>query len=116
MRPHLKSVFEWDIEYIKNLPFSSEPDYLDYKSGRILGKDTIDLVLANSKKMSSKLVLKYSNDEQKDPVELDLEELEKKDIYVIADKLYTIEDGYYRHDSLKTGYLIFSYLMDGDKK
>ena len=40
MRFQLKPVFEWDIDYIKNLPFTSEPDYLDFKSGKILGKDT----------------------------------------------------------------------------
>jgi len=34
---------------------------------------------------------------------------------IISDKLYTIEENYYRHDALKTGYLIFSYLMDGIK-
>ena len=80
-----------------------------------LGKDTIDLVVANNKVMSSELAMKYSNDEQKDPVILDEDKLKKMNIKVISDKLYTIEDGYYRHDSLKTAYLIFSYLMDGEK-
>ena len=44
-----------------------------------------------------------------------MDELSDKDIYVISDKLFTIEDGWYRHDALKTGYLLFSYLMDGRK-
>ena len=65
--------------------------------------------------MSSKLASKYSNEEQKDPVLLDMHELDNDNIYVISDKLFTIEDGVYRHDALKTGYLIFSYLMDGRK-
>ena len=65
--------------------------------------------------MSSNLALKYSNEEQKDPVELDKEELDKMGVHVISDVLYKIEDGYYRHDSLKVGYLIFSYLMEGKK-
>ena len=64
--------------------------------------------------MSSTLSKKYSTDEQKDPVILDLEYLEKNNIYVISDLLYVVEDGYYRHDSLKTAYLIFSYLMDNN--
>ena len=34
-------------------------------------------------------------------------------VEIIKDTLYVIENGYYRHDSLKTAYLIFSYLMDG---
>ena len=45
-----------------------------------------------------------------------MHEMEARNIYVIGDKLFTIEDGFYRHDSLKTGYLIFSYLMDGKRK
>jgi uncharacterized cofD-like protein len=80
-----------------------------------LGKNTINLVVANNKPMSSKLAEKYSTDEQKDPVILDAEVLNKMGVYVISDHLYTIEDGYYRHDSLKTSYLIFSYLMEGRK-
>ena len=59
---------------------------------------------------------KYLTEEQKDQVELDTETLEKMNKVIISDKLYTIEDNYYRHDSLKTGYLIFSYLMDGIKR
>lgn len=82
---------------------------------KYLGKNSIDIVLANSKKMSSKLALKYSTKEQKDPVELDEEELEKMGVHVIGDVLYKIEDGFYRHDSLKVGYLVFSYLMEGRK-
>ena len=80
-----------------------------------LGKDSIDIVLANNSKMNSKLVKKYATEEQKDQVELDLDALEKMNKKVIADKIYKIEDNFYRHDSLKTAYLIFSYLMEGLK-
>ena len=59
---------------------------------------------------------KYLTEEQKDQVELDLDVLDNMGKRVINDRLYTIEDNYYRHDALKTGYLIFSYLMDGIKK
>jgi hypothetical protein len=52
--------------------------------------------------------------EGKDPVEIDAEKLEKKRIRLIAEKLFKVEEGYVRHDSLKTAYLIFSYLMDGE--
>jgi len=82
---------------------------------KYLGKGNVDAVIANNSIMSSNLAKKYANEEQKDPVILDKEELEKDGIYVIGDELFTIEDGVYRHDSLKTGYLIFSYLMDGKK-
>ena len=80
-----------------------------------LGKNTIDIVVTNSKPMRSDLAEKYSNSEQKDPVILDADNLEKMNIRVIADKLYKIEDGRYRHDSLKTAYLVFSYLMENEK-
>lgn len=80
-----------------------------------LGKNTIDIVLANDAKMNSNLVKKYSNLEQKDQVILDEEILNKMNKKIIKDKIYKIEDNYYRHDELKTAYLIFSYLMDGIK-
>ena len=82
---------------------------------KYLGKNSLDVVIANNTIMSSKLASKYASVELKDPVIFDLSEFEGSNIHLIADKLFTIEDGYYRHDSLKTAYLIFSYLMDGDK-
>ena len=89
-------------------------DHIDYLE-KFLGKDMLDIVIANNTIMSSKLALKYANEEQKDPVILDMNEMKNKKTYIIQDKLFTIEDGLYRHDALKTGYLIFSYLMDGEK-
>ena len=35
-------------------------------------------------------------------------------VEVIKDKIWKTEDGYLRHDSLKTAYLIFSYIMDNE--
>ena len=81
-----------------------------------LGKGTINIVLANNFKMNSSLVKKYETKEQKDQVELDLEKLKEMNKKVIADKIYKIENNYYRHDALKTAYMIFSYLMDGYKE
>lgn len=90
-------------------------DHIDYLE-KYLGKGAIDVVIANNKPISSDLANKYATEEQKDPVILDMHELDDSNIYVIADKLYIIEDGWYRHDALKTGYLLFQYLMDGKKK
>lgn len=89
-------------------------DHIDYLE-KYLGKDKLDIVIANNTVMSSSLANKYATKEQKDPVLLDISEMENRRTYVISDKLFTIEDGVYRHDALKTGYLIFSYLMDGEK-
>lgn len=80
-----------------------------------LGKNTIDLVIANEQHVSNALIRKYQNEEQKDQVVLDTENLKDMKLRVISDKLYKIEDNYYRHDSLKTAYLIFSYLMEDEK-
>lgn len=81
-----------------------------------LGKDTIDIVVANSSKMNSNLVKKYETEEQKDQVVLDTETLKEMKKIILADKLYKIEDNYYRHDALKTAYVIFSFLMNGANK
>lgn len=89
-------------------------DHIDYLE-KYLGKGSIDVVIANNEVISSDLAKKYRNEEQKDPVLLDMHELDESNIYVIKDKLFTIENGSYRHDALKTGYLLFSYLMDGRK-
>ena len=75
---------------------------------KYLGQGNLDVVIANNTIMSSKLASRYASEELKDPVIFDLSEFEGSNIHLIADKLFTIEDGYYRHDSLKTAYLIFS--------
>ncbi len=89
-------------------------DHLDLLES-YLGKDSIDVIIANNTVMSSKLASKYAVEEQKDPVLLDMNELENRHVLVISDRLFMIEDNMYRHDSLKTAYLIFSYLMEGKK-
>lgn len=81
-----------------------------------LDKKKINSIIVNNKKISDKLIKKYENKEQKHQVEFDKQALEKLDLNIIEDKIYTIEDAYIRHDSLKTAYLIFSHLMRGDKK
>lgn len=77
-----------------------------------LGENGIDIVLANSGVISKTIAKKYSTQEQKDPVPLDEAKLEKMNIEVIKDNLISIEDDIIRHDSLKTAYLIFKYLME----
>ena len=81
---------------------------------KYLGKGTINIVLANNVEIPKDLVEKYATEEQKDPVELDEQTLKKQKVRVIKDKMYTIEDGYLRHDTLKTAYLVFSILMENE--
>ena len=73
----------------------------------------LDVVLSNNKKIDEKLVKKYQTEEQKDPIILDKENINAN---VIEDSIYEIENGSIRHDSLKTAYLIFSYLMKDSEK
>lgn len=88
-------------------------DHINYLE-KYLGKNTIDVVVANDAKISSYIAKKYSSEEQKDPVILDDRVLNKMNVKIIRDKIWKVEDGVLRHDSLKTSYLIFSYLMDGE--
>ena len=108
--------------YISNL-FTQPGETDDFKVSdhlKILLKyiNSIDVVIANDKKIPSKTVKKYETEEQKDPVKVDKREIEKMGSLLISDKLYTFstQDGTIKHDSLKTSYLIFSYLMDEVKK
>ncbi len=76
-----------------------------------LGKNAINMVIANDSPIPPDLATKYATEEQKDPVIIDEKELKKLKVRVIKDKIYTIEDNYLRHDTLKTAYLVFSILM-----
>lgn len=80
---------------------------------RYLGKKSIDVVIANNSSIPKNMSL-LAKSEGKDPVEIDKEKLEKMGVQVIAEKLFKVEEGYVRHNSLKTAYLIFSYLMEGE--
>lgn len=74
-----------------------------------LGKRKIDIVIANSGNISEDLAQKYKTLEQKDKVELDFKKLKK--VKVISDDLVTVEDGWLRHDYVKTSFYIFSTLL-----
>ena len=72
----------------------------------------IDVVIASNTKISKKMAHKYETEEQKDPVLIDYEELERMKVELIEGDLMTIDsDNTLKHDSLKLSSLIFSYLM-----
>lgn len=79
-----------------------------------LGKDGVDIVMANNGPLNKQIAKKYYTEEQKDPVILDETKLEKMNVQVIKDNLISIENNIIRHDSLKVGYLIFKYLMENE--
>lgn len=75
-----------------------------------LGAGAIDAVIANDEELPHDIGL-FAQSEGKDPVPIDRDVLAARGITLIEDKLAVIEDGYLRHDSLKTAYLMFAYLM-----
>ena len=81
-----------------------------------LGKRKIDVVIANNGKIDERLAYKYLSTEQKDPVLIDYDETKKNVKKIIEDNLITIENGVFRHDTLKLGYLLFSEVLRLKKK
>ena len=71
----------------------------------------IDIVIASNTKISKEMAKKYETEEQKEPVEIDYENIEKVGVELIEGDLLTIDDNTLKHDSLKLSSLIFSYLM-----
>ena len=71
----------------------------------------VNVVIASSSKIDKKIAEKYQTAEQKDPVPIDKEKVEKLGTELIAEDLIVLEDNILRHDSLKLSSLIFSYLM-----
>lgn len=104
--------------YVANL-FTQPGETDDFKVSdhlKVLKKyiNEIDVVIANDKKIPSKTIKKYETEEQKAQVKIDKHEIENIGCKLISDKIYHFSsvDGTIKHDSLKTSYLIFSYLMD----
>ena len=78
---------------------------------RYLDKKKVDAVIASNTKIDPEIAKVYETAEQKEPVIIDYEELEKVGVELIEDDLIIIEDNILRHNSLKLSSLIFSYLM-----
>ena len=76
-----------------------------------LGKRKIDAVIVNNGKIDERLAYKYLSTEQKDPILIDYEETKKNTKKIIEDNLITIENGVFRHDALRLGYLLFSEVL-----
>lgn len=78
-----------------------------------LGKHKIDVVIANNGEISENLIEKYSDLEQKDPVELDYQELKNMGVEIIEDNFVMVEpeSNYLRHNVIKLAFHIFSYLL-----
>ncbi|MBQ6928008.1 MAG: YvcK family protein [Oscillospiraceae bacterium] len=76
-----------------------------------LGGRRVDIVLVNRGEVDPRVADVYLTKENKTPVLLDREAVEKQGARIIEDDLICLEDGSIRHDAMKTAFLIFSYLM-----
>ena len=76
-----------------------------------LKKRKIDVVIASNSKIDEKIVSKYLSQEQKDPVPIDKEKIEKLKVELIESDIFKVEDELLRHDSIKLASLIMFYLM-----
>ena len=81
-----------------------------------LGAHKVDVVLANNGEIDAEMAKRYGSLEQKDPVELDLEETETIVEKVIADDYVTVKNNLLRHNVLKLGMHIFGYLLEREKE
>jgi uncharacterized cofD-like protein len=77
-----------------------------------LGNHKIDVVIANDGKIDEDMAKRYESLEQKDPVELDLEDTVKQVGKVICGDYVTIKNNLLRHNVMKLGLDIFGYLLE----
>lgn len=76
-----------------------------------LGKDGVDCVIVNDETIDDEFIKKYREEENKEFVRTDEENLNNMHCEVIKSKLITTEDGTVKHDALKLSSIIFSYLF-----
>ncbi len=76
----------------------------------------VDVVVANNAKIDTSVRDRYMELEDKTIVGLDRGEVEAMGTQIIEDAIISLEDGKIRHNSLKTAFLIFSYLMGLENK
>lgn len=92
----------------------SANDHITYIE-KYLGGSKIDVVVANNGKCDDFLLDKYK-EENKHLVQIDHENIFKSGKLLIESDLLALEDGTLKHNSLKLSSIIFSYLMQNQKK
>ena len=76
---------------------------------KYVGKDFIDVVLANKKKVPDEILELYKN-EKASQIMLDKEEVKKMGVELISADLLNIKNNQARHDYVKTALEVFTYL------
>ena len=78
-----------------------------------LNKKKIGVILANTGSITKTMKEKYACLEQKDPVIFDKKNLKNMNIKIVSDDFVTITNNALRHDTVKLGLHIYSYLILG---
>lgn len=78
-----------------------------------LGKRKINAAIVNDGKISEKFIEKYHREEEKDPVVIDEDNLNKMNVKIIKDNFLKIENGSLKHDAIKVSLKIFEELING---
>ena len=81
------------------------------KLNKYLGSRRVDVVIANNGEIDEFFAKKYETTEQKDPVRYDVENFREMNNQVIGDDFVLISNDLIRHNVVKLGFHIFSYLM-----
>ena len=76
-----------------------------------LGKRKVDTVIVNDGKIPKKFILKYHREEEKDPVVIDKDEINKLNVNVIKDDFIKLRDKGLKHNSIKLSLRIFEELI-----
>ena len=79
---------------------------------KYVGKNFVDVVLANKKKVPDEILELYKLEKAKQ-IMLDKEEVKKMGVDLIASDLLTINNNQARHDYVKTALEVFTYLTKG---
>lgn len=78
---------------------------------KYMGGNYLDVVITSTSMIPDNIRQKYKNQEDSDPMEADVETLKDMGLEVMSSDLTVIIDELVRHDSMKTAFLVFSYLM-----
>lgn len=87
------------------------------KLNEYLGNRKVSAVIANNGEIDYDMASFYETTEQKDPVLIDIDELDNMGVETIQDDLINITDNnLLRHDNLRLGFQIFNYILKDRNK
>lgn len=78
---------------------------------KYMGGNYLDAVITSTSLIPENIKQKYKNQEDSDPMVADVDELKNMGLDVMSSDITVILDELVRHDSMKTAFQVFSYLM-----